>query len=330
MSDIDDLAGAVLGGERRALARAVTLIESTRADNHRPAPALLAALLPKTGGALRIGISGAPGVGKSSFIESFGLYLIEAGHRIAVLAVDPSSKRSGGALLGDKTRMAELARSPAAFIRPSSAGETLGGVARRTREAMLVCEAAGFDVVIVETVGVGQSETAVADMVDAFVLLLAPGGGDELQGLKKGVVELADVIVVNKADGGLAEAAKRVQADYRGALGLLRPASALWSPRVLACSALDGSGIAEVWAALGDYRAALEPAGEIARRRAAQSGAWMWSELRAGLLADFTGQAGVAEAIAALEARVVAGTTTPHAAARELLALARGTAGKTT
>ena len=195
---------------------------------------------------------------------------------------------------------------------------------------MLVCEAAGFDVVIVETVGVGQSETAVADMVDAFVLLLAPGGGDELQGLKKGVVELADVIVVNKADGGLAEAAKRVQADYRGALGLLRPASAHWSPRVLACSALDGSGIAEVWAALGDYRASLEPAGEIARRRAAQSGAWMWTELRAGLLADFTGQSGVAEAIASLEARVVAGAMTPHAAARELLALARGTAGETT
>ena len=330
MSDIDDLAGAVLGGARRALARAITLIESTRADHQARAQALLADILPKTGGAMRIGISGAPGVGKSSFIEAFGLYLVEAGHRVAVLAVDPSSKRSGGALLGDKTRMAELARNPAAFIRPSPAGATLGGVARRTREAMLVCEAAGFDVVIVETVGVGQSETAVADMVDAFVLLLAPGGGDELQGLKKGVVELADVIVVNKADGGLAEAAKRVQADYRGALGLLRPASAHWSPRVLVCSALDGSGIAEVWAALGDYRAALEPTGEIARRRAAQSGAWMWTELRAGLLADFTRQSGVAEAIAALEARVVAGATTPHAAARELLALAHGTAGETT
>ena len=330
MSNVDDLAGAVLSGERRALARAITLIESTRADHQGQAQKLLGEILPKTGGAMRIGISGAPGVGKSSFIEAFGLYLIEAGQRIAVLAVDPSSKRSGGALLGDKTRMEELARNPAAFIRPSPAGATLGGVARRTREAMLICEAAGFDVVIVETVGVGQSETAVADMVDAFVLLLAPGGGDELQGLKKGVVELADVIVVNKADGKLAEAAQRVQADYRGALGLLRPASRHWSPRVLACSALNGSGIDAVWAALGDYHAALGPTGEIARRRAAQSGAWMWHELREGLLADFMGQMGVAEAIAALEARVVAGATTPHAAARELLALARGAAGETT
>ena len=265
------LAPAVAGGDRRALARAITLIESTRADHQREAEALLAALPPEPGRAMRIGISGAPGVGKSTFIEALGLYLIGRGHRVAVLAVDPSSPRGGGALLGDKTRMAELARRPEAFVRPSPAAGTLGGVARRTREAMLVCEAAGFDIAIVETVGVGQSETAVADMVDMFLLLLAPGAGDELQGLKRGIVELADLIVVNKADGDLADAARRVEGEYRAALGLLRARELHWTPRVLRCSALRGEGIEEVWEAVEAYRAALEADGAIARRRAEQA-----------------------------------------------------------
>ena len=319
-SDRDGLAAAVRDGDRRALARAITLIESTRADHQRRAEALLAELLPGTGASVRIGVSGAPGVGKSTFIEAFGLHLIGRGHRVAVLAVDPSSRRGGGALLGDKTRMAELARRREAFVRPSPTGETLGGVARRTREAMLACEAAGFDVVVVETVGVGQSETAVADMVDVFVLLLAPGAGDELQGLKKGIVELADLVVVNKADGDLAAAARRAQADYQAALGLLRPASPRWRPRVLACSSVTGEGVGEVWQAIGDYRAALAPAGEIARRRAAQARAWMWSEIGDGLGAAFRAHPEVARLAADLEERVAGGEVTPHGAARRLLA----------
>ena len=321
-------AQAVCAGDRRALARAITLVESTRADDQDRAQALLAVLLPETGRSVRIGISGAPGVGKSSFIEAFGLHLIAAGHRAAVLAVDPSSKRGGGSLLGDKTRMAELAKHPSAYIRPSPAGETLGGVARRTREAMLACEAAGFDVVIVETVGVGQSETAVADMVDVFLLLLAPGGGDELQGLKKGIVELADILVVNKADGALAAAAARMQAEYSGALGLLRPASPRWTPVVLACSALEGGGIAEVWRTVEDHRAALGPddgvSGGIAGRRAQQSRAWMWSEIGAGLMAAFRADTEVAALAETLEAEVARGATTPHTAARRLLAAFAG------
>jgi LAO/AO transport system kinase len=242
------LAAAVRAGDRRALARAITLIESSRADHRRAAEAVLeAALVPAAGRTLRLGISGVPGVGKSTFIEALGLSILGRGHRLAVLAIDPSSRRGGGSILGDKTRMGELARSTAAFIRPSPTGGTLGGVARRTRETLLLCEAAGFDVVIVETVGIGQSETAVADMVDMFVLLMLPGGGDELQGIKKGVVELADLILVNKADGDFAAAAKRAVADYRSALRLLRPASATWRPEVLAVSALAGTNIETMW-----------------------------------------------------------------------------------
>ncbi|MBI5163680.1 MAG: methylmalonyl Co-A mutase-associated GTPase MeaB, partial [Magnetospirillum sp.] len=226
--DVAALVAGVQAGERRALARAITLIESTRPDHRDAADALLHDLLPQAGNAVRVGITGVPGAGKSTFIEAFGLAAIAAGHRLAVLAVDPSSPRSGGSILGDKTRMEELSRDPRAFIRPSPSGGTLGGVARRTREAMLVCEAAGFDVVIVETVGVGQSETAVADMVDMFLLLLVPGGGDELQGLKKGIVELADAIVVNKADGDLAAAAGRAARDYANALHLLAAPAGGW------------------------------------------------------------------------------------------------------
>ena len=323
-SDGTALAQAVQGGDRRALARAITLIESTRDDHQERARALLDALLPAAGGSMRIGVSGAPGVGKSTFIEAFGLHLVERGRRVAVLAVDPSSRRGGGALLGDKTRMAGLARSDAAFIRPSPAGETLGGVARRTREAMVACEAAGFDVVIVETVGVGQSETAVADMVDVFVLLLAPGGGDELQGLKKGIVELADIIVVNKADGELAGAASRAQADYRAALRLLRPASPGWDPRVLGCSALHGEGIEGVWQAVEAHRGALGPDGGIARRRAGQARTWMWSEVGDGLMTALRADPGVAAVAEGLEERASKGEITPHVAARALLEAFRG------
>jgi len=326
---IETLAERVLAGDRRALAQAITLVESTRADHRDEAEALMAAVLPKSGGAQRIGITGVPGVGKSTFIEAFGLHLIAAGHRVAVLAVDPSSQRSGGSILGDKTRMQELARAEAAFIRPSPAGGSLGGVARRTREALLVCEAAGFDVVIVETVGVGQSETAVADMVDIFVLLLQPGGGDELQGFKRGIMELADLFVVTKADGELAAAAGRAAAEYSGALGFLRPPSPNWRPPVLTSSALEGRGMAEVWDAVLAHRRALEAAAPgapdaLAAKRARQAKAWMWREVNESLLAALKGHPAVAARLPALEAEVAAGTTSPTAAARRLLAAFRG------
>ncbi|WP_421707715.1 methylmalonyl Co-A mutase-associated GTPase MeaB [Algihabitans sp.] len=308
----------LLAGKRRALARAITLIESTHPNHRAQAEALLTEVLPHTGRSIRLGISGVPGVGKSSFIETFGAQLIEEGHKIAVLAIDPSSRRTGGSILGDKTRMEELARNPDAFIRPSPTGGSLGGVARRTREAMLVCEAAGFDVVIVETVGVGQSETAVADMVDLFLLLLLPSGGDELQGIKKGVVEIADLVVVNKADGDMTEAAARAAAEYQSALRMLRPLSAAWQVPVLRCSALTGAGIAEVWQAVGRYQDALGEDG-LARRRAEQARAWLWSEIDDTLLACFRRHPAVSEALPALERAVMAGEVTPGLAAERLL-----------
>ena len=265
----------------------------------------------------RIGISGAPGAGKSTFIEALGLHLIEHGHRVAVLAVDPSSTRSGGSILGDKTRMEELTRSPHAFVRPSPTGGTLGGVARRTREVLLLCEAAGFDVVLVETVGVGQSEVAVAAMVDVFLVLVSPGAGDELQGIKRGIMELADLVVVNKADGDLAAAASTTAADYANALHLVRPRTAAWSPRVLTCSALLGEGIAGVWDTIVEYREAV--AGELAGRRAEQARQWMWSEVTDALVEELRARPDVAALAAGLEADVTAGTTTPTAAARAVL-----------
>jgi LAO/AO transport system kinase len=317
--DAARLADGVRAGDRRALARAITLIESTRQDHRRAAEALLERLLPATGGAVRLGISGVPGVGKSTFIERFGLHVIDCRHKVAVLAVDPSSKRGGGAILGDKTRMGELARSEAAFIRPSPAGATLGGVARRTREALLLCEAAGFDVVIVETVGVGQSETAVADMVDMFLLLLLPGGGDDLQGIKRGVMEIADLIAVNKADGDLAAAARHTVADYRNALRLLRSASPEWRTEVMAISALTGAGIEAVWQAVGRHRAAMEKSGERARRRGEQARTALWSELGEALLEALRHHPMVRTRLASVEAGVTAGRTLPAAAARQLL-----------
>jgi LAO/AO transport system kinase len=317
------LAQGVLAGQRRALARAITLIESTRADHREAAEALLHQLLPHTGRSVRIGITGVPGAGKSTFIEAFGLHVVEKGHRLAVLAVDPSSPRSGGSILGDKTRMEDLSRDERAFIRPSPSGCTLGGVARRTREAMLVCEAAGFDVIVVETVGVGQSETAVADMVDMFLLLLVPGGGDELQGIKKGIVELADAIVVNKADGDLAIAAQRAARDYTNALHLLTPASAAWTVPVLTCSALERAGIDSVWDNVGRYRDAMEKAGQFTARRSAQAHAWMWNEVAETLMQALKDDPRVAGLLPAMENDVSDGTLAPGRAARQLVAAFR-------
>ena len=306
---------AIRAGDRRALARAITLVESTRADHRAAADGLLKALLPHAGNSIRIGITVVPGVGKSTFIEALGLHVIGAGHRIAVLAVDPSSKLSGGSILGDKTRMEKLSRSDSAFIRPSPTGGALGGVARRTREAIVVCEAAGFDVIVVETVGVGQSETAVADMTDLFLLLLQPGGGDELQGIKKGIVELADIVLVNKDDGDLAPAARRAAAEYSAALNILTPASPDWTPSLATCSALTGKGIAEAWALVEKYRAIMEPGGAIAARRATQARAWMWGEIRDGLTDALMADRRVAGQLSGLEADVAAGRVSAGAAA---------------
>jgi LAO/AO transport system kinase len=313
------LAEAVRAGDRRSLARAITLAESTRPDHREEAVALLDELLPSTGGAIRVGISGAPGAGKSTFIEALGLHLVDHGHRLAVLAVDPSSRRSGGSILGDKTRMEMLSRRPEAFIRPSPSGGTLGGVARRTREALLLCEAAGHDVVLVETVGVGQSEVAVAGMVDVFVLLLAPGGGDDLQGVKRGIVELADVVVVNKSDGDLAAAAERTAADYANALHFLRPRTEGWEVRVERASALLGEGIDRVWSAIEAHEAMLQASGVLDARRAEQARDWMWSEVNDGLLDALAGDPAVAAEMSALEEDVRAGTVSPTAAAQRIL-----------
>jgi LAO/AO transport system kinase len=322
---IEGLADGIRGGDRRALARAITLAESSRADHRAEAEALEAVLLADAGRSVRLGISGVPGVGKSTFIEAFGLHLIDRGHKVAVLAVDPSSKRSGGSILGDKTRMEQLSRAGEAFIRPSPTGGTLGGVARRTREAMLLCEAAGFDVIIVETVGVGQSETAVADLVDLFLLLLLPGGGDELQGLKRGIVELADILAINKADGELEAAAGRAAAEYANAVRLLPPGHEDWQPPVLTCSAKSGTGIAEVWAEIDRFRETFGPGGAIADKRARQAQAWMWNEIGETLMARFKAHPDVAEQLTDLGAKVRAGLLTPAAAARALMAAFLGT-----
>jgi LAO/AO transport system kinase len=314
---VSELAQQLAAGDRRALARAITLVESTRNDHRADAESLLAEILPRTGNAVRVGISGAPGAGKSTFIEAFGLHVVGGGHRVAVLAVDPSSRRTGGSILGDKTRMEQLTRSPQAFVRPSPTAGALGGVARRTREAMLLCEAAGFDVVLVETVGVGQSEVDVAAMVDLFLVLVSPGGGDELQGLKRGIMELADLVVVNKADGELLATARATASDYAAALHLIRPRTRSWDPRVLTCSALTGVGVADVWAAVGEFSVAL--AEELPGLRAGQNRSWMWSEVTGSLLEtlrDDTAVAGLAER---LEREVAAGVLTPAAAARAVV-----------
>ncbi|MBV8739731.1 MAG: methylmalonyl Co-A mutase-associated GTPase MeaB [Alphaproteobacteria bacterium] len=313
------LAEALRRGDRRALARAITFVESSRPDHFAEAEQLMAAALPYTGDGVRIGVSGPPGAGKSTFIERFGLAGIARGRRIAVLAVDPGSKRGGGAILADKTRMVELSRSPAAFIRPSSAGRNRGGAARRTREAILLCEAAGFDAVIVESVGVGQSETAVSELTDMFVLILPPAAGDELQGIKRGIVELADIVLVNKADGELAEAAARTAADYASAMRLIRPPNPEWAVPVRVISALEDRGVAEVWDDVARFRDALVASGAWVERRREQVRAALWSEIEQGLLDHLRTAPGIAGRLAALETEVVMGTRTPAAAARKLV-----------
>ena len=309
----------ILAGDRRALAAAITLIESTREEDHEPAEALLQALLPHAGKAVRLGITGAPGVGKSTFIEAFGTRAIAAGRRLAVLAVDPSSERSGGSILGDKTRMPKLARSERSFIRATPAGGALGGVARRTRDAMIACEAAGFDLVMVETVGVGQSEAAVADMVDLFMLLLQPGAGDELQGIKRGVMERADIVVVTKADGALAAPAAHAKADFEAALSL-HAGEEPWTPCVIACSSVEGTGLDEIADAVERHRAALDAEGALESRRAAQARAWLWREVEESLMTRLRADGRLAPAVEALEAEVAAQTLTPAAAARRIVA----------
>ena len=319
--DIEATSKAVLAGDRRALARAITLVESARAD-HRAQALTLLGHLGTHRQALRIGLSGTPGVGKSTFIEVFGLMLTAQGLRVAVLAVDPSSARSGGSILGDKTRMERLSRDPRAFIRPSPARSTLGGVARRSREAVALCEAAGFDIVLIETVGVGQSETMVAELCDLFVLLMAPAGGDELQGVKRGIMEMADLILVNKADGDLKPAATRTAADYAGALRLLRrrPQDPEGYPRALCVSALASEGLVDAWAALQDLADWRRAHGHWANRRAGQARHWFAEEVRLGLLSVLTHDP-AKSSMDRLGAEVVAGHKTPEAAADELLRL---------
>ncbi len=305
--------------QRRALAKAITLLESTRADHRARADELLNALLPHAGGGFRLGISGVPGVGKSTFIEALGLFLVEQGHRVAVLAVDPSSSVSGGSILGDKTRMERLSVDTRAYIRPSPASGNLGGVAEKTREAMLVCEAAGFDLVIVETVGVGQSETAVAGMTDMFVLLQLPNAGDDLQAIKKGVMELADLVVINKADLDEA-AAMRARAQIGSALRFLGPHAHAATP-VLQLSALKATGLAEFWRAVSDFKAARLASGALAVRRHAQDQAWMWERIEAGLRQRFHQHPAVRQALPPTSAAVRAGTLAASVAARRLLDL---------
>lgn len=320
----DEYAEAIRAGERRAMARAITHLESARAEQAAFGHEILERLMPDTGGAIRVGISGPPGAGKSSLIETLGLYLLELGHRVAVLAVDPTSPVSGGSILGDKTRMEALSRDPSAFIRPSPSGDSLGGVAQRTREAMLVCEAAGFDVVLVETVGIGQSQVAVAGMVDFFLLVLLPSGGDELQGIKKGVVEIADALLVNKADGATADVAESTRIDYASALEVIRSSSATWSPPVLKASAHTGEGIPALWETILAHRKALDASGELEARRRRQARSWMWTLVDEGLRNAFHSHPAVASRIEALERDVESLETSPGTAARELLALFRG------
>jgi LAO/AO transport system kinase len=320
--DAAELAPRVIAGDRRALARAITLVESARADHRASAQALIAALRPAGRQALRIGLSGTPGVGKSTFIESFGLMLVGQGLRVAVLAVDPSSVRSGGSILGDKTRMERLSREPSAFIRPSPAQSELGGVARRTREVVALCEAAGFDMILIETVGVGQSETTVDDLCDLFVLLLAPAGGDELQGVKRGIMEMADLILVNKADGDLRASATRTCADYAGALRLLRrrPQDPEGFPKVLMVSAVEGTGLPAAWAEMQALARWRKDHGHWQARRAAQARRAFEAEVRHGLLAAL-GQGEVRREMERLGRAVAAGDDTPEAAADRLLCL---------
>jgi LAO/AO transport system kinase len=319
---LDDYVAGVRSGDRAMLARAITLVESTKPEHAALAQALLQALLPATGRALRLGVTGVPGVGKSTTIDQLGINLIAAGHRPAVLAVDPTSKRTGGSILGDKTRMSRLAQEASAFIRPSPTSGTLGGVTRKTRETMALAEAAGFDVIIVETVGVGQSEIAVADMVDFFLVLLLPGGGDDLQGIKKGIIEIADMIAINKADADNVTRAERAAAEYRAALQILTPRSATWSPPVLTISGQENIGLDVLWAKILEHRDKTKGSGEFALRRQRQAVEWMRDMLSDRVMAGLKANPRVAERLPAIEAEVRAGRLLPTLAVDELLGLA--------
>lgn len=319
MTETDALTKEVLAGNRRSLAKAITLVESGREDHRNAAVRMLEQLTPAAGNSIRIGISGVPGVGKSTFIEALGNHVADLGHRVAVLAVDPSSAITGGSIMGDKTRMETLCRRDDVFIRPSPAGGTLGGVTRRTRESMLICEAAGFDVVIVETVGVGQSETAVADMTDMFLLMLLPGGGDDLQGIKRGIMELADLVIVNKADGDLAATARHSASDYLSALKLLHPRTRDWRVPVKTCSALERQGIDDIWQIVIEYSQVIGRSGEKSERRAQQAKSWMWSEISESLISALHHDPKASQRIDELEQAVVAGTAAPTLAAAELI-----------
>jgi LAO/AO transport system kinase len=317
--DVAGLADGVLAGERRAVARAITLVESRRADHREAAQELLVVLLPHAGGARRVGISGVPGVGKSTFIDHLGVSLTAAGSKVAVLAVDPSSARSGGSILGDKTRMSRLAADPAAFIRPAPTAGTLGGVAQATRESMVVVEAAGYDVVLVETVGVGQSEVTVAEMVDSFLFLTLARTGDQLQGIKRGILEIADVIAVNKADGPGEVDARRAARELAGAIRMLRGHGDAWEVPVLTCAGLTGAGLDEVWATLVEHQERMRASGELAERRRAQQVRWFWQLVRDGLEHALRAHPAVRAAAPQLEAAVLAGELTPALAARQVL-----------
>ena len=316
---VENLADQIIAGDRRALAKGITLVESSLEDHRQQASALLDLLMPFTGESLRLGISGAPGVGKSTFIEALGNHLVEAGHSVAVLAVDPSSAVTGGSILGDKTRMESFAFSDRAFVRPSPAGKTLGGVARRTRESMLVCEAAGFDIVLVETVGVGQSETAVADMTDMFLLLLLPSGGDELQGIKRGIMELADLIIVNKADGDQVNVAQQTMADYRSALHFLTPRSVAWQPPVMTCSSVNHDGISDIWSEVIRFKSVMTAEETLQSKRASQSVAWMWQEIAETLLADVKRSPQLQSLVEEMESSVRQGRVAATVAAESII-----------
>lgn len=316
---LDDYVSGIKAGDRTVLARAITLLESRNADHQVLAQDVLAAILPETGQARRIGITGVPGVGKSTFIDAFGTFLTGLGKEVAVLAVDPSSTRTGGSILGDKTRMARLSIDPDAFVRPSPSAGSLGGVARATRETTLLCEAAGFDVILIETVGVGQSEVTVAAMVDFFLVLMLPGAGDDLQGIKKGILEIADMIVVNKADGSNEIKAKQAARDYAGALHMMKPLSPNWSPPVTTCSALLGKGLEEAWDSISLYYQKLTTSGELPEKRQQQQIDWMWSMLEGQLIDRLRGHKKVAEALPSIEKAVLESRVTPVRAVEHLL-----------